>query len=82
MTVIEDIASRAERQCGRSHSFGEPLKHFDSLDYVEMVMWCENTYGIEISDGEAEKLKTIADYARLVNKKKVVYQFPCEYDFA
>jgi acyl carrier protein len=39
-------------------------------------MWCEAAYGIEITDSEAENLKTISDFARLVDKKKVVCLFP------
>lgn len=31
----------------------------DSLDAVELVMCIENDFGIEISDEQAEKLKTV-----------------------
>lgn len=33
----------------------------DSLDQVELVMACEEEFGIEISDEEAEKLVTVSD---------------------
>ena len=34
---------------------------FDSLDTVELIMKLEEELGIEISDSEAEKLKTVQD---------------------
>ena len=33
----------------------------DSLDMVEMVMALEEEFGLEIPDGEAEKLTTVSD---------------------
>jgi len=33
----------------------------DSLDLVELVMAFEETFGIEISDEDAEGIKTVAD---------------------
>lgn len=33
----------------------------DSLDLVDVVMECEERYGIEIPDSEAEKLYTVQD---------------------
>jgi len=33
----------------------------DSLDIVEMIMSFEETFGIEIKDEDAEKIKTVQD---------------------
>jgi acyl carrier protein len=41
-------------------SFTEDLKA-DSLDLVEMVMAFEEEYGMEISDEDAQKLRTVGD---------------------
>ena len=38
----------------------------DSLDTVELVMACEEEFGIEISDDDAEKVKTVADLIKVV----------------
>jgi len=35
----------------------------DSLDVVEMIMGFEETFGIEIKDEDAEKIKTVQDAA-------------------
>ncbi len=33
----------------------------DSLNVVELVMECEDRFGIDINDAESEKLKTVQD---------------------
>jgi acyl carrier protein len=42
----------------------------DSLDCVELVMAVEEEFDLEISDPEAEKLRTIGDVVAFVEKKK------------
>ena len=42
----------------------------DSLDAAEIVMEIETFFGIEISDVDAEKIKTVGDVADLVVKLK------------
>ncbi|MEA1926520.1 MAG: acyl carrier protein [Patescibacteria group bacterium] len=39
----------------------------DSLDLVELVMAMEEEFGIEISDEDAEKLKTVQDVINFAN---------------
>jgi acyl carrier protein len=39
---------------------------FDSLDDIEMVMYLEDEFGIEIPVGRAERCKTVADVFALV----------------
>lgn len=50
-----------------SHRFVEDLG-FDSLDQVEMVMECESEFDIEITDAEAEQVKTVADAVSLIER--------------
>ena len=41
----------------------------DSLDTVELVMAFEEEFGSEISDSEAEKILTIGDAIKFIEKK-------------
>lgn len=41
----------------------------DSLDLVNLVFGVEEMFGIQIADGEAEQLKTVADVRACVIKK-------------
>jgi acyl carrier protein len=49
-------------------SFTEDLQA-DSLDLVEMVMAFEEEYGMEISDDDAQKLRTVGDAWNYVKDK-------------
>ncbi len=40
-----------------------------SLDMVEMIMALEDVFGLEISDSDAENLRTVADVNELMAKK-------------
>jgi acyl carrier protein len=42
---------------------------FDSLDVVELVLECEDEFGIEISDEEGAKLKTVQNLVDQVKAK-------------
>ena len=41
----------------------------DSLDTVELVMAFEEEFGSEISDSEAEKILTVGDAIKFIEKK-------------
>lgn len=41
----------------------------DTLDAIELVMALEVKFGIEISDGDADKLKTAKDIVEYIKKK-------------
>jgi acyl carrier protein len=50
-------------------SFVEDL-NADSLDLTELIMTFEERFGFEISEEEAEKLKTVGDVVAYIKKKK------------
>lgn len=50
-------------------SFIEDL-NADSLDLTELIMTFEERFGREISEEEAEKLKTVGDVIAFIEKKK------------
>jgi acyl carrier protein len=51
-------------------SFVEDL-NADSLDLTELIMTFEERFGFEISEEDAEKLKTIGDVVAYIEKKKL-----------
>ena len=42
----------------------------DSLDIVELIMAFEEEFEVEISDDEAEKIRTVTDAVELIKAKK------------
>ncbi len=42
----------------------------DSLDTVELVMAFEEEFGIEIPDGEADKIQTVGDAVRFLTENR------------
>ena len=42
----------------------------DSLDLTELIMTFEERFGFEISEEEAEKLKTVGDVITYINRQK------------
>lgn len=52
-----------------SKSFVEDL-NADSLDLTELIMTFEERFGFEISEEDAEKLKTINDVIDYIEEKK------------
>jgi acyl carrier protein len=58
--VVVDQLGVDEADVKPEASFVDDL-NADSLDLVELIMALEEQFGIEISDAEAEKIKTVQD---------------------
>ena len=76
MTVEQEVIDIVVEQLGvdekdvtAEKSFVEDL-NADSLDLTELIMTFEERYGFEISEEEAEKLKTVGDVITYINSKK------------
>jgi acyl carrier protein len=70
--VIELIVEQLDvtrEECVPEASFIEDLGA-DSLDLVEMIMAMEENFGVEISDEELQKIRTIQDAINFIKKKK------------
>ncbi len=67
--IIVDQLGVDDAQVTDNASFVEDLGA-DSLDTVELVMALEEKFGLEISDDDAEKLKTVKDAVEYISKKK------------
>jgi len=50
-------------------SFVEDL-NADSLDLTELIMTFEERFGFEISEEDAEKLKTVGDVVKYIEEKQ------------
>lgn len=66
--VVEQLGVDAN-EVTLSKSFVEDL-NADSLDLTELVMTLEERFGFEISEEEAEKLKTVGDVVNYITKMK------------
>ena len=60
-------------------SFVEDL-NADSLDLTELIMTFEEKFGFEISEEEAEKLKTVGDVIAYIDQKKSTVQLASSYN--
>jgi acyl carrier protein len=77
MTVDKEVIDIVVEQLGvdandvsLEKSFVEDL-NADSLDLTELIMTFEERFGFEISEEEAEKLKTVGDVVTYIKTKKV-----------
>ena len=75
MTTQEKVRNIIAEQLGVKPEEVTPEAKFiedlgaDSLDTVELVMALEEEFGIEIPDGEAEKLVTVGDATKYIEEK-------------
>jgi len=78
MSVEQEVTDIIVEQLGVDKDEVAPEKSFvedlnaDSLDLTELIMTFEEKFGLEISEGDAEQLKTVGDVIQFVSKKKVV----------
>ncbi len=66
--VIEQLGIDAA-DVSLEKSFVEDL-NADSLDLTELIMTFEERFGFEISEEDAEKLKTVGNVVEYINSKK------------
>ena len=66
--ICEQLGVSAEEVTPQA-SFIEDLGA-DSLDLVELVMALEEEYGMEISDEDAEKIRSVQDVLDYIGKQK------------
>lgn len=66
--VVEQLGVDAA-DVTKEKSFVEDL-NADSLDLTELIMTLEEHFGFEISEEEAEKLKTVGDVINYIKEKK------------
>lgn len=66
--VVEQLGVE-EAEVNIEKRFVEDL-NADSLDLTELIMTFEEKFGLEIAEGEAEKLKTVGDVVTFINSKK------------
>ncbi len=77
MTVQQEVIDIIIEQLGVDANDVTPEKSFvedlnaDSLDLTELIMTFEERFGFEISEEDAEKLKTVNDVIEYIEKRKV-----------
>jgi len=76
MTVEKEVIDIVVEQLGVDANDVTLEKSFldlnaDSLDLTELIMTLEERFGFEISEEDAEKLKTIGDVVNYIETKKV-----------
>jgi len=68
LNIIAEKLNVSKEQLKPEASFVDDLGA-DSLDLVELVMAMEEEFGMEISDEEAEKLRTVGDVLNYVKER-------------
>jgi acyl carrier protein len=63
--IVSDLVGVEPRRVTPAARFREDLGA-DSLDFVELIMAWEEEFGIEISDAEAARIRTVGDATRYV----------------
>jgi len=77
MSVQQEVIDIIIEQLGVDAADVTPEKSFvedlnaDSLDLTELIMTFEERFGFEISEEDAEKLKTVSDVVDYIERRKV-----------
>jgi acyl carrier protein len=67
--IIMEQLDVTKEECVLEASFIDDLGA-DSLDIVELIMALEENFGIEITDEELRKIRTIQDAINFIKRKK------------
>jgi acyl carrier protein len=67
--IVAERLGVEESQVTESAAFIEDL-NADSLDLVEVIMAMEQEFELEISDEEAEKIRTVGDAVSYINENQ------------
>ena len=76
MSLQQEVIDIIVEQLGVDATDVTPEKSFiedlnaDSLDLTELIMTFEERFGFEISEEDAEKLKTVGDVISYIEKRK------------
>ncbi len=76
MSLDQEVIDIVVEQLGVDKDDVTPAKSFvedlnaDSLDLTELIMTFEERFGCEISEEDAEKLKTVGDVIAYVQRQK------------
>lgn len=76
MSIEQDVIDIIVEQLGVDQDEVTKEKHFvedlnaDSLDLTELIMTFEEKFGFEISEEDAEKLKTVGDVIDYIDKRR------------
>jgi acyl carrier protein len=76
MDILDEVREVIVEKLGVDASKVQPEARFvedlgaDSLDTVELIMGLEDKFGLEISDEEAEKIRTVQDAINFIQSKK------------
>lgn len=66
--IVAEILKVEKERVTEGVSFVEDL-NADSLDQVELVMKFEEEFGIEVPEGDAEKIRTVGEATDYILKK-------------
>ncbi|WP_457630798.1 acyl carrier protein [Oceanithermus sp.] len=75
MDILEKVKAVVAEKLGVEPEKVVPEARFiedlnaDSLDIVELIMGLEDEFGLEISDEEAENIRTVGDAVKFIEEK-------------